>query len=137
MRADGLPVPRRYWAIAAIVLAITMSVLDSTIVNVALPHIQSDLKFGANDLQWVISAYTLIFGGFLLLGGRMADLIGRRLVFVIVHHVVSDGHGPCLEETHDIVYRDLPRAGAPAPPRRPAAPEASVLRTIPKRTSAK
>ena len=68
-----------------IVLAIAqfMVVLDVTIVNVALPHIQSDLKFGANDLQWVISAYTLIFGGFLLLGGRMADLIGRRLVFVI------------------------------------------------------
>jgi EmrB/QacA subfamily drug resistance transporter len=60
-----------------------MVVLDVTIVNVALPHIQSDLKFSTNDLQWVISAYTLIFGGFLLLGGRMADLIGRRLVFVI------------------------------------------------------
>jgi MFS family permease len=68
-----------------VVLAIAqfMVVLDVTIVNVALPHIQSDLKFSANDLQWVISAYTLIFGGFLLLGGRMADLIGRRLVFVI------------------------------------------------------
>ena len=68
-----------------VVLAIAqfMVVLDVTIVNVALPHIQSDLKFETNDLQWVISAYTLIFGGFLLLGGRMADLIGRRLVFVI------------------------------------------------------
>ena len=68
-----------------VVLAIAqfMVVLDVTIVNVALPHIQSDLKFSTNDLQWVISAYTLIFGGFLLLGGRMADLIGRRLVFVI------------------------------------------------------
>ncbi|HEY1529705.1 MAG TPA: MFS transporter [Galbitalea sp.] len=68
-----------------VVLAIAqfMVVLDVTIVNVALPHIQSDLKFSTNDLQWVISAYTLIFGGFLLLGGRMADLIGRRRVFVI------------------------------------------------------
>jgi EmrB/QacA subfamily drug resistance transporter len=68
-----------------VVLAIAqfMVVLDVTIVNVALPHIQSDLKFSTNDLQWIISAYTLIFGGFLLLGGRMADLIGRRLVFVI------------------------------------------------------
>jgi EmrB/QacA subfamily drug resistance transporter len=68
-----------------VVLAIAqfMVVLDVTIVNVALPHIQTDLKFSTNDLQWVISAYTLIFGGFLLLGGRMADLIGRRLVFVI------------------------------------------------------
>ncbi|HEX4401437.1 MAG TPA: MFS transporter [Galbitalea sp.] len=68
-----------------VVLAIAqfMVVLDVTIVNVALPHIQTDLKFSTNDLQWVISAYTLIFGGFLLLGGRMADLIGRRLVFVL------------------------------------------------------
>src|SRR6195952_355117 len=68
-----------------VVLAIAqfMVVLDVTIVNVALPHIQNDLKFSTNDLQWVISAYPLIFGGFLLLGGRMADLIGRRLVFVI------------------------------------------------------
>jgi MFS family permease len=68
-----------------VVLAVAqfMVVLDVTIVNVALPHIQTDLKFSTNDLQWVISAYTLIFGGFLLLGGRMADLIGRRLVFVI------------------------------------------------------
>jgi EmrB/QacA subfamily drug resistance transporter len=68
-----------------VVLAIAqfMVVLDVTIVNVALPHIQSDLSFSTSDLQWVISAYTLIFGGFLLLGGRTADLIGRRLVFVI------------------------------------------------------
>ncbi|HEY0254749.1 MAG TPA: MFS transporter, partial [Kofleriaceae bacterium] len=68
-----------------VVLAIAqfMVVLDVTIVNVALPHIQSDLGFSTDDLQWVISAYTLLFGGFLLLGGRAADLIGRRLVFVI------------------------------------------------------
>jgi EmrB/QacA subfamily drug resistance transporter len=68
-----------------IVLAIAqfMVVLDVTIVNVALPHIQTDLKFSTDDLQWVISAYTLIFGGFLLLGGRAADLLGRRRVFVI------------------------------------------------------
>jgi EmrB/QacA subfamily drug resistance transporter len=68
-----------------VVLAVAqfMVVLDVTIVNVALPHIQTDLKFSTNDLQWVISAYTLIFGGFLLLGGRAADLLGRRLVFVI------------------------------------------------------
>lgn len=59
-----------------------MVVLDVTIVNVALPNIQSDLHFTTDNLQWVISAYTLIFGGFLLLGGRSADLLGRRLVFI-------------------------------------------------------
>jgi EmrB/QacA subfamily drug resistance transporter len=75
---------RNPWS-TLVVLAIAqfMVVLDVTIVNVALPHIQTDLHFSTNDLQWVISAYTLIFGGFLLLGGRAADLIGRRLVFVI------------------------------------------------------
>jgi EmrB/QacA subfamily drug resistance transporter len=57
-------------------------VLDLTIVNVALPHIQTDLGFSAAGLQWVISAYTLMFGGFLLLGGRGADLLGRRAMFM-------------------------------------------------------
>ena len=57
-------------------------VLDLTIVNVALPHIQSDLGFSANGLQWVISGYTLMFGGFLLLGGRGTDLLGRRAMFM-------------------------------------------------------
>src|SRR3954447_22288462 len=59
-----------------------MVVLDVTVVNVALPDIQADLGFSASGLQWVISAYTLMFGGFLLLGGRMADLLGRRRVFL-------------------------------------------------------
>src|SRR6185437_4417813 len=83
-QSEGYPMRRSPWS-TLVVLAIAqfMVVLDVTIVIVALPHIQSDLKFGTNDLQWVISAYTLIFGGFLLLGGRMADLIGRRRVFVI------------------------------------------------------
>ncbi|MDX3072382.1 MFS transporter [Streptomyces sp. MI02-7b] len=57
-------------------------VLDVTIVNVALPHIQTDLDFTTDGLQWVISAYTLLFGGFLLLGGRAADLLGSRRVFL-------------------------------------------------------
>ncbi len=63
-------------------LAQFMAVLDLTIVNVALPHIQRDLHFSAGGLQWIVSAYTLLFGGFLLLGGRMADLLGRRALFV-------------------------------------------------------
>jgi MFS family permease len=55
-----------------------MVVLDATIVNVALPAIQTDLNFSDSSLQWVVNSYTLFFGGFLLLGGRAADLIGRR-----------------------------------------------------------
>jgi EmrB/QacA subfamily drug resistance transporter len=66
----------------ALAIAQFMVVLDVTIVNVALPHIQRSLGFSADGLQWVISAYTLAFGGFLLLGGRAADLLGRRKVFL-------------------------------------------------------
>src|SRR5882757_8813850 len=59
-----------------------MVVLDATIVNVALPAIQGDLGFSDSSLQWVVNAYTLFFGGFLLLGGRAADLLGRRSLFI-------------------------------------------------------
>jgi MFS family permease len=59
-----------------------MVVLDVAIVNVALPSIQKDLGIGQNTLQWIIIAYGLILGGFLLLGGRMADLLGRRRVLL-------------------------------------------------------
>lgn len=73
---------RSPWAtLAVLALAQFIVVLDVTIVNVALPHIQADLHFSADSLQWVINAYTLLFGGFLLLGGRMADLLGPRRVF--------------------------------------------------------
>jgi EmrB/QacA subfamily drug resistance transporter len=74
---------RSPWAtLAVLALAQFMVVLDVTIVNVALPDIQTALKFSADNLQWVISAYTLVFGGFLLLGGRAADLLGRRRLFI-------------------------------------------------------
>src|SRR3954452_23357297 len=63
-------------------LAQFMIILDVSIVNVALPSIRRDLHFSPTELQWIVSAYTLAFAGFLLLGGRAADLIGRREVFV-------------------------------------------------------
>jgi EmrB/QacA subfamily drug resistance transporter len=74
---------RRKW-IALLLLCMVqfMVVLDIAIVNVALPSIQTDLGFTQENLQWVISAYSLVFGGFLLLGGRLADLLGRRRVFM-------------------------------------------------------
>lgn len=71
------------WVLLALLaLAQFMVVLDIAIVNVALPSIARELKFAPGDLQWVITAYTLTFGGFLLLGGRMADIYGRRKVFI-------------------------------------------------------
>ncbi len=79
----GAPVTRRLGlALAVIGTAQLMVVLDATIVNVALPSIQRALRFSADDLQWVINAYAVAFGGLLLLGGRAGDLFGRRRVFI-------------------------------------------------------
>ena len=74
---------RRWSALALIVTAQFMVILDVAIVNVALPSIKSDLGFSATSLQWVVSAYAILFGGALLLGGRLADLVGRRRLFII------------------------------------------------------
>ncbi len=73
---------RRWLALVVVCIAQFMVVLDGTVVNVALPSIQEDLDFSAGSLQWVVNAYTLAFGGFLLLGGRAADFLGRRRLFV-------------------------------------------------------
>jgi EmrB/QacA subfamily drug resistance transporter len=74
---------RRKWFALALLLGVQfMVVLDIAIVNVALPSIQTDLGFSQENLQWVVSAYALLFGGFLLLGGRVADIVGRRRVFI-------------------------------------------------------
>src|ERR1044072_2497404 len=71
--------------LALVLLAMTqfVIVIDASIVNVALPSIGEALDFSQNDLSWVVNAYTLTFGGFLLLGGRLADYLGRRRVFMI------------------------------------------------------
>src|SRR6188472_888340 len=69
-------------ALAIIGGAQLMIVLDGTIVNIALPHIEEDLGFSQANLQWVVTIYTLAFGGVLLLGGRLGDLYGRRRMFV-------------------------------------------------------
>src|SRR5215471_10321267 len=75
---------RRKWFALALLSAVQfMVVLDIAVVNVALPSIQVDLGFSQENLQWVVSAYALVFGGLLLLGGRSADLLGRRRVFLV------------------------------------------------------
>jgi EmrB/QacA subfamily drug resistance transporter len=77
------PDPKRWKALAVLGIAYLMVVLDVSIVNVALPSIQTDLNFSPENLQWVISGYALTFGGLLLLGGRVGDLLGRRRLFMI------------------------------------------------------
>jgi len=74
---------KKWFALALLSAVQFMVVLDIAIVNVALPSIQVDLGFSQQNLQWVISAYALVFGGFLLLGGRSADLLGRRRIFML------------------------------------------------------
>src|SRR5689334_10852251 len=74
---------RKGLALLLLAAAQFVVVLDASIVNVALPSIGRDLHFSQNDLSWVVNAYTLTFGGFLLLGGRLADLLGRRRLFIV------------------------------------------------------
>jgi cyanate permease len=73
--------PRRWTALAVIALAQFMIIMDTSIIGVALPEIQTDLGFSAEDLSWVFNAYVVAFGGLLLLGGRLSDLFGAKRMF--------------------------------------------------------
>jgi EmrB/QacA subfamily drug resistance transporter len=106
---------RRWLALAVIVTAQFMVVLDVAIVNVALPSIKTDLNFSQESLQWVITAYAIFFGGALLLGGRLADLLGRRRLFIIglaIFTVASLLDGLAWSETSLIVFRAVQGLGA-------------------------
>ena len=107
---------RRKWlALALLCVVQFMVVLDIAIVNVALPSIKIDLGFSQGDLQWVISAYALVFGGFLLLGGRAADMLGRRRIFlagIVVFTVASLLAGLAWSEPSLIAARALQGLGA-------------------------
>ena len=106
---------RRWLALALIVTAQFMVVLDVAIVNVALPSIKVDLHFSQESLQWVITAYAIMFGGFLMLGGRLADLLGRRRLFIAglaLFTVSSLLDGLAWSEASLIVFRSLQGLGA-------------------------
>src|SRR5690348_11675713 len=106
---------RRWLALAVIVAAQFTVVLDVAIVNVALPSIKTDLGFSQESLQWVITAYAIFFGGFLLLGGRLADLLGRRRLFIAglaVFTVSSLLNGLAWSEGSLIAFRCLQGLGA-------------------------
>ena len=104
------------WLVLVLVcLAQFMVVLDATIVNVALPSIQADLGMSESSLQWIVNAYALLFGGFLLLGGRAGDLIGRKRVFLgglVLFTVASLLCALATGETTLIVARGLQGLGA-------------------------
>jgi EmrB/QacA subfamily drug resistance transporter len=126
---DGLPgdvaalpapaepaVDRGKWiALALLAAAQFVVILDASIVNVALPSIGRDLQFSQENLSWVVNAYTLVFGGFLLLGGRMADLVGRRRLFIgglILFAVASLAGGLSQTEGQLIAARAVQGLGA-------------------------
>jgi EmrB/QacA subfamily drug resistance transporter len=105
----------RWLVLVLVCLAQFMVVLDATITNVALPSIQEDLDFTQNSLQWVINAYTLVFGGFLLLGGRAGDLFGRKRIFlagVVIFTAASLANGLSQSGGMLIVFRALQGLGA-------------------------
>ena len=106
---------KRWLALAVIVAAQFMVVLDVAIVNVALPSIKTDLHFNQENLQWVITAYSILFGGVLLLGGRLADLLGRRRLFaagIVLFTVSSLLDGLAWSEGSLIAFRSLQGLGA-------------------------
>jgi MFS family permease len=113
--AVGADDRRRWFALGVIVTAQFMVVLDISIVNVALPSIKTDLHFSQESLQWVITAYSIFFGGFLLLGGRLADLFGRRRLLMAglaLFTVSSLLNGLAWSEASLIAFRCLQGLGA-------------------------
>jgi EmrB/QacA subfamily drug resistance transporter len=110
------PTPRQRWrAFALLVVAYFITIVDFTIVNVALPTIGRKLHFPESDLQWVVTAYGLTFAGFLLLGGRAADLLGRRRLLMaglVVFTCASLGGGLATSDAFLIVMRGLQGLGA-------------------------
>src|SRR5246127_4313967 len=113
--AVGAEDRRRWSALGVIVVAQFMVVLDISIVNVALPSIKTDLHFSQESLQWVLTGYSIFFGGFLLLGGRLADLLGRRRLFMAglsLFTVSSLLNGLAWSEGSLIAFRSLQGLGA-------------------------
>jgi EmrB/QacA subfamily drug resistance transporter len=115
-RPQGASPPRRLGlALAVIATAQLMVVLDATIVNVALPHIQNALHFSGTNLEWVVNAYTLAFGGLLLLGGRSGDLLGRRRIFIagiLLFSVASLAGGFATDQAWLLTARAIQGIGA-------------------------
>src|SRR5437764_1670013 len=96
------PMAHRWRAFGVLAVAYFMTVVDLTIVNTALPTIGRDLHFSATSLQWVATAYALTFGGFLLLGGRAADLLGRRRILMLGLAVFTAASLACALATSDV-----------------------------------
>src|SRR3954453_14799178 len=109
------PQRSKWLALALLATAQFVVVLDASIVNVALPSIGKDLDFSRDDLSWVVNSYTLVFGGFLLLGGRLAALLGRRRMFtggLVLFAVASLGGGLAQSALWLVIARAVQGLGA-------------------------
>jgi EmrB/QacA subfamily drug resistance transporter len=109
---ERLPIPesnRRWWTLGAMCFALFMIMLDNTVVNVALPSIQRDLRITASGLEWTVNAYTLAFGVLLVTGGRLGDLFGRRRMF-IAGVVVFGGSSAAIAMAPDLTWLAIGRA---------------------------
>src|SRR5215213_10253491 len=73
---------RKWWTLGAVSLGLFMIMLDNTVVNVALPSIRADLGISISELEWIVNAYALTFGVLMLTGGKLADMLGRRTIFI-------------------------------------------------------
>src|SRR5438034_8350640 len=127
---------RKWWTLAAVSFGLFMIMLDNTIVNVALPSIQRSLGLKISELEWVVTGYALTFGALMLTGGKLADLLGRRRIFVVglmIFTLSSLGCGLAGRASVVIGGRGGPGAGAPnsrlARPPRPRARDGGVQRT--------
>ncbi|HSA51278.1 MAG TPA: MFS transporter, partial [Yinghuangia sp.] len=113
--AETTPDPRRWTALALIALAQFMVIMDTSIIGVALPDMQSDLGFSQEDLSWVFNAYVIAFGGLLLLGGRLSDLFGAKRMFSAGWAILGVGSlaaGLAGEVWIELVGRAVQGAGA-------------------------
>src|SRR3990170_3441931 len=114
MSADASPRAKTF-ALALLAATQFVVVLDASIVNVALPSIGTDLEFSQDNLSWVVNAYVLFFGGFLLLGGRLADLLGRRLIFMaglVLFALASLAGGLAANDIQLVIARAVQGLGA-------------------------
>ena len=118
--ADPANNDRRWWILAVLGIAQLMVILDSTIVNIALPTAQHDLHFSNADRQWIVTAYSLAFGSLLLLGGRIGDMVGRKraLIIGLVGFAAGVGHRWCFGQLRHARHRP----DSPGSIRSPACP---------------
>lgn len=98
------PENRKWWTLAAVAFGLFMIMLDNTVVNVALPSIQRDLGIGLSELEWIVTGYALTFAALMLTGGKLADLLGRRFIFVVGLVVFTAASLACgLAESGDVL----------------------------------